>query len=727
MVAILTLTLHLLGAQPVPPVVAVKDFHGAATLFINGKPQSAMSYMTYTPIAHNFKTMGDAGVHLYSFSATPTDSTYELAPLCWKGSGEFDYANLDERAHLLLSNDPKALFFPRVYLGTPPWWADANPDDLVQVAAPDGTIKVLSGIEYAPKDKRVAAWASERWRQDTADALRKFIQHVEHSDYADRVIGYHLTSGTTEEWMQWGSNEDLWADYSPVNLARFREWLKTKYRNDAALRVAWNDAAVTFLSAAIPLRPARAASERGFLRDPKQAQNCIDYALYTSWLVSDTMRFFARTVKDETAGKRIVGVYYGYVLQLAGGQRDQNAGHLALREVFSCPDIDFISSPSSYMFRELGTGFPHTMSLVDSAKQHGKLWFDENDYRTWLTPGVKAGEFGKTATYEESLLVQQREFAWVLANRLGMWWFDMGGGWYDDPRMLGEIGKMQRIADGCVGVNGAPTAEIAFVVDGKSTAYTKLGNAYGWEALIKQLPQLARIGAPFDLILVSDLDRARKYKLYIFPNCFAPTDVERRIIKAKVQRRGAVVVWIGPAGIYRNGQLDTAAMEELTGVHLELAPDAALSHAVPLPNAAQWGWRNPAAYGPNINMETAAFSVDSKSQTLAWLEGTKRPALTAKDNGGRLTLHSAVPTLPTELLRSIAEKAGVHLYVDSRDIVWASHDLLAVSVNAGGPRTVHLPRRCTVTDLWTDQKVANNTRQFEVNIPDKGTALFRLR
>lgn len=717
-------TVFVLGmslAQTRPPVAQVKMHHGAPALFINGTPNPATSYMTYAPAGDNFMKMGQAGVHLYSFSTTPTQCPYNLAPLCWKGPEQFDYANMDERARLLLSNDPDAYFFPRAYLGTPPWWAEAHPDDLVQSSPAEGGPRVFS-----LHGNKVASWASERWREDTAEALRRFIRHVEQSPYADRVIGYHLASGTTEEWMQWGSNENEWADYCPVNAARFRKWLKGKYATDSGLQRAWNDPAATLDTAAIPPRAARAASELGYLRDPARAGADIDYVLYTSWLAADTIKYFSHAIKEETHHERLTGVFYGYVLQLAGEAREQISGHLALNEVFSCPDIDFITSPTSYAFRQLGTGFPHAMSLVDSIKFHGKLWFDENDIRTWLTPNVKVGDFGKTATYEESLLAQQREFAWVLSQRLGMWWFDMGGGWYDDPRMLSEIGKMHRIAQSCLGVDASSVAEIAWVVDGKSSAYLRPGNPFSGEALVQQLPELGRIGAPFATVDLTDLKDLPRYKLYIFPNCFAPTDKERREIET-IRRSGAAIVWMGPAGLYRNGVLDPSAMNELVGMSLQLLPAGEPWRVQPTADAANWGWANAATFGSGRAYEVVAIpSAEQLCKVLGVKEGSTQPALVADVRDGAVVF-SAVPRLPAGLLRAIARKAGVHLYIDTEDIVWASHDLLAISVNRAGARTVHLPQRRTVVDLWSGKTIGEGSDHFVVELPEKSTALLQLR
>lgn len=140
--------------------------NGAPTLFINGKPHNDMAYAAYDP-----------SVEVFS-----------------------------------------AYFFPRLYLHAPKWWSDQHPKDIVLMDPGDG--KPVPFIHAGGKP--APSWASETWRRNTVEGLKRLIAHVEASPYADRCIGYHIASGTTEEWMMWGGNENQWIDYSPVNVARFR-------------------------------------------------------------------------------------------------------------------------------------------------------------------------------------------------------------------------------------------------------------------------------------------------------------------------------------------------------------------------------------------------------------------------------------------------------------------------------------------------------------------------
>jgi hypothetical protein len=148
--------------------------------------------------------------------------------------------------------------------------------------------------------------------------------------------------------MMWGANENLWGDYSPVNFAAFRDWLRTKYGTAQRLSEAWGDASTSFETALLPVATRRLHTELGALRDPTKEQPVIDFYLFNSELVADTICHCARAIKEITKGEKVVGAFYGYTLQLCGEQRQQNAGHLALGKVLASPDIDFLTSGNCF-------------------------------------------------------------------------------------------------------------------------------------------------------------------------------------------------------------------------------------------------------------------------------------------------------------------------------------------------------------------------------------------
>jgi len=699
-------------------VAAVKKYHGTPTLFINGKPHSGMTWATYRPTSEVFGDFTKAGITLYTFAATPTESGYGLSRTVWTAPGEYDYSQLDERAMMLLKENPDAYFFPRLYLHAPKWWSEQHPDDIVLTDPGDGKFVpfVHAGGKPAP------SWASDAWRRDTIEGLRRLIAHVEASPYADRVIGYHIASGTTEEWMMWGGNEQQWVDFSPANAARFRKWLGDKYGTDAALRAAWHDEAVSLAAAAVPTKAQRQHAEMGSLRDPAKEQAVIDFYLYNSDLVADTICTFAKAVKDITHRKKIVGAFYGYLLQLCGEQRQQNAGHLALETVLASPDVDFLTSPASYAFRQLGgEGTSHFMSLFGSVKLHGKLWFDENDIRTSMTPGAP-WTWGKPPDVAGDIVQQEKELANVIVNGSAQWWFDVGANVYSNAELMARISRLARSAAEAQKLDRGAADEVAMAVDEKSLCYLRVADPMGARLLVSQLPALARIGAPVGHYLVTDLPKLKDRKVFFVMTSFAPTAQDRAAIEA-LKRDGHVLVFLYAPGLYRDGRVDEAGLEALTGIRLLMNRDGGVPQVkVAGGHRLTEGLANQ-SYGEERRTAPLCYADDPAATVLGTLPDGK-PGLVVKAAKDWTAVFSAAPMLPARLMRNCARFGGVHTYIDTEDVVWASREMLAVCVKDAGRRTVRLPAKADVRDLYSGEVVGRGVTSFEADFADRATRVF---
>lgn len=713
--------MNVKARQPGKTAAAVRMVNGTPTLFINNKPHSGMAYTAYHPDVAVFADFAKAGVDLYSFSATPTEAGYGLSKTTWTAPGEYDYSQLDERVLMVLEANPDAYIFPRLYLHAPKWWSELHPDECVQYDPGDGHPVPFIHHNGLP----APCWVSEPWRKATIEGLRRLIAHVEAAPYADRVIGYHLASGTTEEWMMWGANEREWVGYSPANVRAFRQWLRRKYGTDDALQAAWKNPQVTLDTASVPLRAARETAAPGMFRDPQTEQVCIDFYLYNSWMVGDTICTLAKAVKEMTGRTKAVGVFYGYLLQLCGEQRQQNAGHLALGQVLASEDVDFLCSPTSYAFRQLGgEGTSHFMSLLGSVSTHGKLWFDENDIRTSLAPG-KIGGWGKPEDVAGDILQQDKELANVIVNGVAQWWFDVGRNRYDDEQLMARIAQLNVNAQQAVGQDRAPVDQVALVVDEKSLCYLKVGDRLGTELLVRQLPALHRIGTPVGHYLASDLDRLSTHRMLILATSFAPDQAQREAVD-RLKSDGRILLFQQGAGLYRDGAIEEAAMAAFTGITIRLTREQKKL-------AATFGGEDSLVhgldgtnFGPNRPVDLLCVPDDPNATVLGTFEdGT--PAVMVKRFDNWTAIYSAVPLQEASFLRRLAESAGIHLYIDTPDVVWACRDMVAVCVHQAGERTIHLPAKSTVFDVYAgNAKIARNVDRFDVTFAERATRLFSL-
>ncbi|MEI6501538.1 MAG: hypothetical protein WCP21_11020, partial [Armatimonadota bacterium] len=364
------------------------------------------------------------------------------------------------------------------------------------------------------------------------------------------------------------------------------------------------------------------------------------------------------------------------------------------------------------------------MSLLGSVQLHGKLWFDENDIRTSLSGGA-VGEWGRPADVSGDIVQQDKELANVITNGTAQWWFDVGANKYNDPRLMGRIGELTQTATQALSLDRTPVEEVAMVVDESSLCYLRVADPLGASLLVAQLPALARLGAPVGHYLSSDLPKLTRQKLFLIMTSFAPSAEQRRAVEA-LKRDGHVLVFCYTPGLYREGQVDEAAMTEFTGLKLRLARQPqALRVTLQAGHALTEGLAG-TTYGVDRPTDPVCFAQDPAAEVLGTLPGGE-PGLVMRKYDDWTTIHTAAPMLTTELLRRIARQAGVHTYIDTPDVVWASRDLLAVCVKDGGRRTIRLPRKCDVADLYTGAESAKGVTAFEADFADRVTRVFRLR
>ncbi len=478
------------AADDAPIRSCVKDCGGVPTLYVNGEPYPAAAYMTYLESYARYEQFADAGYTLFSmptlFAGRWISVTNGLTPF---SKGIFDerdrpdYTVFDASVRKILAACPDALIFPRVNVSVPLWWIEENRDLL------DGT------------GKRESLYA-QKWRADAADMLRAFISHVRQSDFASHIVGYQIAGGNTEEWFHFDMNAGL----APAAEEGFRAFLETHYplvRYDG-------------LPDLSPLQKRGARHGSDYLAR---------YLEYASFAVADDIAFLAHTAKEASGGHVVVGTFYGYALEVTS----QLYGTHGLRWLLRSSDIDFICSPNSYVGTRAENADWTEMYAADSVRLHGKLCLQECDVRTYLTRVLgdaapqtdpdhvmTAPIWHPIADKETSVAMLRKSFSRQLVKGNGFWWFDMWGGWYDDPDLMREMRAFRTICAGSLSkTNRASIAEVAVFVDESAYKFMTDGGLLG--AIYNQREALGCLGAPYDLYDVSDFDAvADRYKAVIF-------------------------------------------------------------------------------------------------------------------------------------------------------------------------------------------------------------------
>ena len=111
----------------------------------------------------------------------------------------------------------------------------------------------------------------------------------------------------------------------------------------------------------------------------------------------------------------------------------------------------------------------------------------------------------------------------ALINGHAAWWFDMWGGWYDDPDYMKFMSNAMDITKKSLDLSSESVAEVAVFVDEDSFGKNN-DNDIGIAVVNRTKRALGLIGTPRDMFLTSDFDSVKdRYKAYI---SLVPTETE---------------------------------------------------------------------------------------------------------------------------------------------------------------------------------------------------------
>ncbi|MBI4530088.1 MAG: beta-galactosidase [Candidatus Latescibacteria bacterium] len=707
----------------------VKLYNRTPTLFVDDRPifagylWSAPPTPEVYPDASCARYFAEAGIHIYTFDVGSTSEW------CGPGAGRsepFDFSTVETRFGHILKIDPEARFHLRIHLEMPEWWQRLYPDE----------------CELSSEGQRMPqSFASQVWREQAKTFLRAYVAHLQTIGLAERVIAYQTGAGGTGEWVKQTAMAMPCGDYSQPMRHHFRTWLRLRYNDDvSALHEAWNDPHVTFDTAEVP--PAdEQLHPHALFRDPRREQHTIDYFRCLSDLCADLVIDFCRTVKEAMRGEALAGAFFGYLMELAWNSSFfgdgvesscsayQRSGHLGLRQVLLSPSVDFIVSPYSYGFRGIG-GEGAPMPPTESVRLHGKLYIFEEDSRTHLSHHDP--NYGRVNSLEESVAVLQRNIAQVVTKGLGIWWLGNTIDPAQEPAFRPLLHRFQELGTFALRLDRTPCAEVAVLLDDESFFYETARNDLDLPLIFQQrLLGLPRLGAPSDVYLLQDLIEGRlpPYKLYIFLNAFRLDQTRREALARELRRDGRVAVWLYAPGYIRD-DLSTEHMTELTGFRFGIGerPWPPFMHIVNFEHPITTGLPQDLFWGTVGYLHPLFHLEDPDALVLGQVvssQGRCKPGMGIKAFREWTSLYIAVPNVPAPVLRGIARFAGVHLYSEAGDVLYATSQFLGVHTVSGGDRIFHLPRGVDVVyDLFSRNLIARDTDRFRVVLPAASTALY---
>ncbi|MBO4620577.1 MAG: beta-galactosidase [Victivallales bacterium] len=636
----------------------------------------------------------------------------------------YDFTDMDAllEHHLKVNPDARFILYVNFDGRFHRWWVDAHPE--VWCRPEDGSDKMGA---YGGNHKHLPSFGSPLWRQTFSDLLINIITHLKSTNYVDKIVGFHVVSGISYEWMHWGSQNNQLCDYSECGQEDFRRFLATKYASDAELQSAWNQPDVTLVTATVPSGERRRHAANGHYYDPKTERDVLDYHEYQHYVISHCIDELGKTIKDATDNRCLVGAFFGYTCYMAdSGFFGQSAGHFDVRTVLDSPNVDYLIAPVAYSGRRHGDT-TNTMTCAWSCNANGKLFFNHADFRTHHTP---EGADYRVDTLQEAIDVLQRELARNLAEGNAIQIFDFSTGWtLDDPQLCQTIRQIQELMGKyrLAVKDFSQENYLLVVVDEKVMGHNELDNPpLDRELIYYQLMNLAMAGIPWRCVLLSDLrkhEELQHYGAYLFLNLFRLDDKTIQFLQEKILTDNRLAAFVGPVGILAPEGITTKNLETLFDEPFRLAtePLDMRSKGTDVWSSIQgmhWGTTDGKLHGYQLLPKNPpATEVIGKL-----LDGQDAALYQLHDN--YQIFWSAAPGLKPALLRELAIRAGIPVISTSNDGIYAGCGFIGIHAHTDGEKTLRLIGTGAPRELLSDIAWPEGTTEITLRMRKGETRIF---
>lgn len=763
-------------------IAKIQNRNGAPTITINEEPFSLMAMTTRIGDDEYLKGLRKAGIRIF-FVFANTDwlrpgTTVEEAKDWSEVSG---FEAFRHEAEHLLKVVPDAYIMVRIGMHPPVSWMEENPDELLRYDNGETKPCIMNSEVHMDHVPGCYSMCSEKWREDGSKALNDFCDKVEKTSFADRVIGYFLGAGGTSEWYYVNQisepGENLVADISPAFRKEFGKILRNKYGTEENLKKAWGREEVTFDNPTIPTLQDREyvdiddtiihslvtfeCADRidygiHYNNDEPRRQGvflnvngyCGVFDFFEAWHegTANTVIYFATCLKERYSDK-LVGAFYGSL-----GCTDYYGGSTATgtRKILDSGVVDFLAAPGVYNNRWPG-GYVAQREVQDSFTLRNMLYLSEEDSRTHLDC-----DFYRDAnmfySIKDTLNTLKRDYARNLCEGTFAWWFDQfqQGGRYKHEEIYKMMEVQQEMALKAAKYGKEKSNEIAIIFDEESVHLVSKGtDAYMLDYY--RTSELARIGAPVDYYYHNDLSNENMpdYKMYLMLNTFSLNDEEREAIRRKAAKNHAVVVWLYAPGFVNFDKelpMDTEHISELTGMKVKKLEDThSVKFEITDPSQLAVKYAEKDRYYGWIDREVSStiwvgsvlkvpflnpcFAIEEEEDltVLGRYCVDDEIAYAMKDNGAFTSVYCTTQILRAELLMSLAEYAGCHIYDYQDDCVYANENFVNIHAKFTGKHILHFKNKCNPYEIYEKKYYGRDIDVLELDMYKGQTLTFSVQ
>lgn len=638
---------------------------------------------------------------------------------------------LDRGPRYVLDRNPDARVMIRFRSRPPQNWYDLHPDHAVVQANGER-------MDYP-------SMASGLFARQAAEYCRAYISFCESRPWAERCLGY--INYELCEGCHGPLSGGMLYDYSPVALDRWREWLADRYGEDEAFRDAWGNDELSLETVEVPRDPLRGSlpevAELPYWQTPPDNAPLRDWLLFTRDLYHQNMEILCAAGREAAPDKLLLHDIFKLPMQgwhnhgffqpdvswpIAYPENAAGSGIMNVTPMLEMAGMDGVCTPYDYQVRGAG-GIFEPEGIADTGVLRNHLFFTEHDIRTWCSG---FGHYGTMRDIEEFDAVMWRDLSTALTRGFMNYFCDHNADYHSDPRMSEILGREIEVLRRAPDRPRRPVPGIAMILDEEAALETNgagqvMNEAVMWEQKIG----ISRCGVPYRIYVLEDLrcDDFPPQAVYYFPNLYRVDDERLALLRETVFRDGNLVLWGPGSGISNGETLGPDHARRLTGFQFDFQPVnyqrrvqiENFSHSITRDLRADCIYGGATSYGPIL------YPTDGTRLGMAWSKQAAQDCgLAVKEMDGWTSVFTTAVPVPADLWRGLARHAGGHIWCESNDVLLADGSLVALHCLKPGPRRIHLPRPCRVTDLKTGELIAESASQVDVDLGGCETVVFAL-
>jgi len=206
------------------------------------------------------------------------------------------------------------------------------------------------------------------------------------------------------------------------------------------------------------------------------------------------------------------------------------------------------------------------------------------------------------------------------------------------------------------------------------------------------------------------------------------TPARRDAIHAKLKRNRATALFVYAPGYLGPDGQSLGTMEALTGIKIakddrQGRPQVRLEAGDLLSNGLETG----RTIGvERLTVAPLFYADDPQAHVAGRLIETERPGLVVKPIDGWTCVYSAAIQLPSGLMRNLARMAGVHIWLETDDALYADGRYVGLHAASNGTKTIYLPGRFRVWDAVCGKPVTSDGQKVVLPTKQAQTVLLRL-